>query len=783
MKEELALNPTRSIYSVFGNICNNPDFLKSPDTILAARDFVQQFHKIVFIALNNLAYSSIDVNNITPIDIDNYLSSYPVYYKIWDDNEGVRYIDDAKNHANGKMFDQDYERLKKFSLLRNYVEEGIDVSDIYDYKTHDLKDLNESSHKLEEMSSTEIIEHYTQKMNRIREDWNIESGQVLDFKAGDDLDTLLERIQKDPDVGYPFQNGYYNKLFRGMRKGKFLLRSGATGTGKAISHGTKIPTPKGWRIVEDIKVGDQLFDRTGKPTNVIGVYPQGKQKVYRVHLKDGRHIDCNAEHLWSVYNGRSEDLTTLTTMEMIKGINGKKGRGYKYSVPINGVVDYEKKELPLNPYLLGVILGDGCVTKPNARFAISSSNDIIPNEVARILGTTAVRNPHNYNYHFLLPEGNIGNKKCLSVLDVLGDTLPELIGKYSHTKYIPEEYLLGSPEQRMELFTGLMDTDGSVSKRDETRMAKIGYDSTSRKLIEQIAELSRSLGIETHTTKQPDSRKGNTCYSITFTLPSSEQQSLFRFAPEKIERINPDRVDKKVFKRIKIKEIEELDVYEEQVCFTVDNEEHLFLVGDYVVTHNTRNAIRDMCAVACSEIYITGQGWVSLGPAVPSMFISTELDKEEVQLIMLAFITGISDSDLKDGNYDAGTALRVNKGLEVLKNAPLFASYVEDFSISDIEMKIEQYIINEGVQYVSFDYIQMTPKLSKTMQQNFGQMLREDQILVHFSAALKNIATRYNIFLESSTQLNRGSKEVENRDATSLRGGRVNAYASSIKNL
>lgn len=429
--EELALNPTRSIYSVFGNICNNPDFLKSPETILASRDFVQQFHKIVFIALNNLAYSSIDVNNITPVDIDNYLSSYPVYYKIWDDNDGVRYIDDAKNHANGKIFQQDYERLKKFSLLRNYIEEGFDVSDIYDYKTHDLKEMNESSHKLEEMSTTEIIEHYTQKMNKIREDWNIESGQVLDFKAGDDLDTLLERIQKDPDVGYPFQNGYYNKLFRGMRKGKFLLRSAQTGAGK------------------------------------------------------------------------------------------------------------------------------------------------------------------------------------------------------------------------------------------------------------------------------------------------------------------------------------------------------------------TRQAIRDMCAVACSEIYITGQGWVSLGPSVPSMFISTELDKEEVQLIMLAFITGIPDSEIKDGNYDSGTALRLNKGLEVLKKAPLFASYVEDFSISDIEMKIEQYIINEGVQYVSFDYIQMTPKLSKTMQQNFGQNLREDQILVHFSAALKNIATRYNIFLESSTQLNRGSKEVENRDATSLRGGRVKSlcllYKKSMK--
>src|SRR5699024_8601451 len=82
------------------------------------------------------------------------------------------------------------------------------------------------------MTTNEIIEHFTDKMIKVRDEWNVEEGVVLDFKAGDDLDTLLQRIQEEPDMGFPFQNGYYNKLFRGMRKGKFLLRSGSTGTGK-----------------------------------------------------------------------------------------------------------------------------------------------------------------------------------------------------------------------------------------------------------------------------------------------------------------------------------------------------------------------------------------------------------------------------------------------------------------------------------------------------------------------------------------------------------------------
>lgn len=417
----MALNPTRAIYSILGNICKNPDFLKNPEIVISGRDFVQDFHKIVFTAINNIAYSKGDVSHITPVDIDNYLSQYPIYYKTWDKNEGLQYMQDSIEHSNGETFMSDYDRLKKFSLLRNFESEGIDVSNIYDYKTQSLKDMNENSGRLDEMSIGDIVEHFTQKIIGIRDDWNVEKGIVKDFIAGDDLDTLLDRIQNEPDMGFPFMNLFYNSLFRGMRKGKFLLRSGATGTGK------------------------------------------------------------------------------------------------------------------------------------------------------------------------------------------------------------------------------------------------------------------------------------------------------------------------------------------------------------------TRQAIMDMCKVTCSEIYITGRGWQSLGPSYPGLFISTELDKEEVQLIMLAFLTGIPDTEIKNGNYDAGTYERLRKGIEVLKKAPFFVSYIEDFSISDIEMKIEQYIIKEGVQYASFDYIQMVPKLAKSMQQNFGTSLREDQILVHFSAALKGIAARYEIFLESSTQLNRGSKEVENRDASSLRGGLATA--------
>jgi replicative DNA helicase len=111
----------------------------------------------------------------------------------------------------------------------------------------------------------------------------------------------------------------------------------------------------------------------------------------------------------------------------------------------------------------------------------------------------------------------------------------------------------------------------------------------------------------------------------------------------------------------------------------------------------------------------------------------------------------------------------------VLKDAPIYAVYVDDFSIGDIEGIIEQYIIEKDVEFVAFDYIQMTAKLARTMQNAFGNALREDQILVQFSAAMKLLANKYQIYIVSSTQLNRNSKDTEQRDTNSLRGGSATA--------
>lgn len=415
------LNPIRSVYSVLGILCNKPQLVRNPEMPLNQDDFSQKFHQNIFAAINNIAYSDSEIERISAVDIDNYLAQYPQNYKIWEQHGGFEYIQSCIENANINTYKSNFFRLKKFALLRDFVEQGIDVSSLYDYKSTDLAKQEQEMKQLDKFRIDQIVEHFQLKMINLRDKWSMGNDRVS-FMAGDGMDDLLDKLKQDPEFGYPFQNGFYNTIFRGMRQKKFMLRSAGTGVGK------------------------------------------------------------------------------------------------------------------------------------------------------------------------------------------------------------------------------------------------------------------------------------------------------------------------------------------------------------------TRLSLADMCDVACVEIWdYKKKGWVSNGPSYPILFISTELEKQELQTGMLAHISGIDEDVIKNGRYSPEVEERLKYGIQVIKRAPIFAEYIADFSISDIETIIEQHIIENGTKYVAFDYIQLVPKLARTMQDAFAGSLREDQILVQLSGALKLLANKYDVYVVSATQLNRQAKDHELRDTNSLRGGSATA--------
>lgn len=415
------LNPTGQAFSVLGHIANNPTELLGNTIHLADEDFVSDFHKITFNAINNIAIEGNgQMEEITPLAVDIYLKTFPKYYSIWTQGQGVQFLSDAKKSQNQFVFEHDYTLLKKFSTLRKYYNAGMDIRDLYNYEETNLEELNKYNQAIERMEVSDIVEHYTNKALDVRNEINIDNEDMVKFSAKDDIDTLLERLNNEPVMGYPFSSGYYNSLFRGMQGGRFMLRSSQSGLGK------------------------------------------------------------------------------------------------------------------------------------------------------------------------------------------------------------------------------------------------------------------------------------------------------------------------------------------------------------------TRTAIKDMANATFTERYEEGQGWVSTGAGVPTLFISTELNKDELQTILLAYVSGLTTSQIEAGNFTKFENQRLQKAVEIIKKSEMFFVYVEDFSVTDIQMIIEEYVVREQVEFVVFDYIQNSPKLSKTFQNSYGHNLREDEILIELSRALKVISEKYDIFVMSSTQMNSLVDDDNirvSRTARALRGG------------
>ena len=355
-----------------------------------------------------------------------------------------------------------------------------------------------------------------------------------------------------------------------------------TGEGKSVSLCTPMPTTDGLKTAGDIKVGDMLFDRHGKPTKVTGVYPQGKKQIYEVHLADGRIVETADEHLWSVYRRDRKKLQTINTVDMYnEGL--KEGKAYRFKIPTSKAVEYAKTNLPVDPYVLGAFLGNG-VKDMQHTLGLSSGNEFVPNEIARIIGGETQKRKSVYTWYFYKKDGS----RFLSKM--FPDEYDSLLTQTKcNEKYIPDIYKTASIEQRWALLQGLFDTDGCIEDKDRFHLT---YSTTSAKLRDDICEviyslgmncswwLSRKAGVRTAKSDQ---------YTINVNIDNDMKKNFFRY-PFKLERAlmaEKAKKKRKRYDRIAIKDIVKKEEETEMVCFTVDNDEHLFLCGNYVVTHNT----------------------------------------------------------------------------------------------------------------------------------------------------------------------------------------------------
>jgi phosphate starvation-inducible PhoH-like protein len=139
-----------------------------------------------------------------------------------------------------------------------------------------------------------------------------------------------------------------------------MVKGGQYGN-KAHPYSENVWTDCGYKKWADIKIGDNLFGTDGGRAKVIDIPFDDISDVYRITLKDGRSVLASENHLWNVVDWN--DLNkTLSTKQILENYFRNKGiyKEYKYYIPKNNGIEFDKVELPMNPYLLGLVLGDGC---------------------------------------------------------------------------------------------------------------------------------------------------------------------------------------------------------------------------------------------------------------------------------------------------------------------------------------------------------------------------------------------------------------------------------------
>lgn len=362
-----------------------------------------------------------------------------------------------------------------------------------------------------------------------------------------------------------------------IRKGRAALFEDC-GLGKGQPAGSPVLTPTGWAPIGSLVVGDRVIASNGKAYPVTGVYPKLEQDTYRVHFSDGASyvVDLDHQHICRTNNDRQrgKPWRVMSTADLLAGGNlryGTQGKSRNYDIPVVADVVFEGEggPLPIDPYVIGTLLGDGHF-KRNVTLS-SADAQLIADVSARLPAGVSLTQKSRYDWKIMTGLTGCRRHPFRQSIQEMG-----LLGKLSADKFIPREYLLSAPTTRLELLRGLMDTDGYVSREGTCQ-----FYSVSGRLADGVVWLVRSLGgVPTRGMKQTscDGKPGQPCHVVTFSLATHNPFRLER----KADRWNSSPRDNgRWIDRI------EFETRQPTVCISVASPDSSYVTEHFIVTHNT----------------------------------------------------------------------------------------------------------------------------------------------------------------------------------------------------
>lgn len=412
--------------------------------------------------------------------------------------------------------------------------------------------------------------------------------EIIDKRKGPYVNA--QPIHKDvfahvisPKTGLPMELRYYqvdavNAL---MEEGKGLI-SAATSAGKAQPLTSKVLTPTGWKLMGDIAVDDVVTIPKGGTTRVVGVFPQGKKMINKITFDDGSSVEACNEHLWSanvpINKGAIDTKIRVVDTQYIKDWTNSRTRR-KISLPLVAPVEFDPIVLPMDPYLLGALLGDGGFTHDQISF--TNIDPKIVYQVGQLVNDydTTLKTVNGKDYYITKATGREGLREnhLISTIRELG-----LMNRTSSSKFVPEQYKRGSIMARWMVLQGLFDTDGTIDLR-----GNVSYTTTSPQLAKDVQAIIWSLGAKcTITSRRPtypykgEQHLGQEAFMLHV---QHDDTRMFFTVPRKLERC---KVRTKYRAYRTIVSVEEIGEQEAQ-CIMVEDTDHLYITDNFVVTHNT----------------------------------------------------------------------------------------------------------------------------------------------------------------------------------------------------
>lgn len=444
-------------------------------------------------------------------------------------------------------------------------------------------------------------------------------------QAADFHDLLSGKIESRPfEMALPPRD--YQKVAAelALRAGGLLIADDL-GTGKAQPLTSKVLTPAGWRRIGHLLVGDPVIDPDGGVGHVTGVFPQGELEVFKVTTKDGASAECSVDHLWGLQtpNDRKRDPSRLRVKPLkefaydLVGPPSKSGwSASKWFLPLLEPAEFTTsgEELRLDPYLVGVLIGDGSLSAAmgSGSPSITNGDSDVMRRIRSSLPPGAELRAADKNTWRLTRVGTSGPNPISAALREM-----DLAGKLSVQKHIPAEYLAASSSQRLELLRGLMDTDGYCSK-----IGLSMFYTSSSQLRDDVVGLVRSLGgiVSVATRPKPaymykgERRIGKPAWRLNVRLlicPFWLERKAKRWHQPNMARA--------------IGSVGPTGRIVEMVCIRVSTKRSLYITDGHLVTHNTCCAIAALTdpstrpALVVTMTHLTHQWRAELSKFAPSL--------------------------------------------------------------------------------------------------------------------------------------------------------------------